>query len=75
MLDDPQLTVRLPDGRIKDPVRVILDAEDYLDESRTVFHVDSQAPTWVVVPTTGPLPVLPRRSMCLPATMGWTWSG
>ncbi|MBI4559481.1 MAG: bifunctional diaminohydroxyphosphoribosylaminopyrimidine deaminase/5-amino-6-(5-phosphoribosylamino)uracil reductase RibD [Candidatus Hydrogenedentes bacterium] len=50
MLDDPSLTTRLDDGKIKDPVRVILDADDYLDTARRVFHTESTAPTWVAVP-------------------------
>lgn len=50
MLDDPSLTTRLEHGEGKDPVRVILDANDYLDKSRRVFHIDSAAPTWVAVP-------------------------
>ncbi len=50
MLDDPSLTTRLDSGKIKDPVRIIVDADAYLDTNRKVFHVDSDAPTWVVVP-------------------------
>ncbi|MBN2311750.1 MAG: bifunctional diaminohydroxyphosphoribosylaminopyrimidine deaminase/5-amino-6-(5-phosphoribosylamino)uracil reductase RibD [Candidatus Hydrogenedentes bacterium] len=50
MLDDPSLTTRLEGARGKDPVRVILDADDYLSADRRVFHVDSAAPTWVVLP-------------------------
>jgi diaminohydroxyphosphoribosylaminopyrimidine deaminase/5-amino-6-(5-phosphoribosylamino)uracil reductase len=50
MLDDPSLTTRLEDGKIKDPIRVILDADDYLDAGRRVFHLESDAPTWVAVP-------------------------
>jgi diaminohydroxyphosphoribosylaminopyrimidine deaminase/5-amino-6-(5-phosphoribosylamino)uracil reductase len=49
MLDDPGLTTRLEEGRGKDPVRIILDASEYLDKDRKVFHVESDAPTWVVV--------------------------
>ncbi|GMW00612.1 MAG: riboflavin biosynthesis protein RibD [Candidatus Hydrogenedentota bacterium] len=50
MLDDPTLTTRLPEGKIKDPVRVILDADEYLDTERRVFHTPSDAPTIVAVP-------------------------
>ncbi len=50
MTDDPSLTTRLERGKVKDPVRVLLDADDYLDVNAHVFHVASTAPTWVVVP-------------------------
>lgn len=50
MTDDPSLTTRLDEGKIKDPVRIVLDADDYLDRRAQVFHVESDAPTWVVVP-------------------------
>lgn len=50
MLDDPSLTTRLDAGKTKDPVRVIVDADDYLDSGRRVFHIESAAPTWVVIP-------------------------
>jgi diaminohydroxyphosphoribosylaminopyrimidine deaminase/5-amino-6-(5-phosphoribosylamino)uracil reductase len=43
--DDPQLTVRLPGLESRSPVRVVLDSEGRLDESRRIF--DSAAPTWV----------------------------
>lgn len=49
MLDDPSLTTRLPDRVGKDPVRVILDSEDYLDTNCKVFRNESNAPTWVAV--------------------------
>lgn len=48
MMDDPSLTTRLPGLDARDPVRVILDDGQYLDEDRKVFHVESRAPTWVV---------------------------
>ena len=51
MLDDPSLTTRLGRDGTRDPIRVILDAEDYLDPERRVFHVESDAPTWVVTTT------------------------
>jgi diaminohydroxyphosphoribosylaminopyrimidine deaminase/5-amino-6-(5-phosphoribosylamino)uracil reductase len=51
MIDDPSLTTRLPDTSAKDPIRIILDADNYLDTSRRVFHQKkSNAPTWVAVP-------------------------
>ena len=54
MIDDPNLTTRLPDGHGKDPIRIILDGEEHLDKSRRVFHTDSAAPTWVAVPDDRP---------------------
>ena len=50
MLDDPSLTTRLDRGGTRDPVRIILDAGNYLDGARRVFHVESAAPTWVAAP-------------------------
>ncbi len=50
MLDDPSLTTRLEQGEGKDPVRIILDADEYLNGTSRVFHLESDAPTWVVVP-------------------------
>jgi len=50
MLDDPSLTTRLNGDETHDPIRVILDGEEYLDANRRVFHVASDAATWVVVP-------------------------
>ena len=47
MLDDPSLTTRLNRQGVRDPIRVILDAGEYLDQNRRVFHVESEAPTWV----------------------------
>ena len=49
MLDDPSLTTRLPEGKTKDPIRVILDSSEYLGEDRKVFGVESHAPTWIAV--------------------------
>ena len=56
MLDDPSLTTRLGSGGdtdTRDPIRVLLDAESYLDATAHVFHVESDAPTWVAVPGHG----------------------
>lgn len=50
MIDDPALTTRLQTGDPRDPIRIILDADEYLDDTRRVFHSDSNAPTWVVLP-------------------------
>ncbi len=50
MIDDPTLTTRLPTSGTRDPIRIIIDADEYLDDSRRVFNGDSAAPTWVVVP-------------------------
>lgn len=50
MLDDPTLTTRLPTSGTRDPIRIIIDADEYLDDSRRVFNAESAAPTWVVVP-------------------------
>ena len=50
MMDDPSLTTRLDERDVKDPVRVIVDADQYLDMDRRVFQIKSGAPTWVAVP-------------------------
>lgn len=47
MLDNPSLTTRLPEGGGRNPVRIILDAENYLTGDRAVFGTDRQGPTWV----------------------------
>ncbi|MDQ1256858.1 MAG: Riboflavin biosynthesis protein RibD, partial [Candidatus Hydrogenedentes bacterium] len=53
MMDDPSLTTRLDGAEGRDPIRVILDAGDYLDHARRVFHLDSAAPTWVATAEDG----------------------
>lgn len=50
MLDDPSLTTRVDGEPTSDPIRVILDADDYLHGERRVFNGQSDAPTWVAVP-------------------------
>ena len=47
MLDDSSLTTRLDCPDKRDPIRIILDGEAYLDRNRRVFHLLSNAPTWV----------------------------
>jgi diaminohydroxyphosphoribosylaminopyrimidine deaminase/5-amino-6-(5-phosphoribosylamino)uracil reductase len=49
MLDDPSLTMRLDRPDTRDPIRILLDAGAYLDESRQVFQTESDAPVWVAV--------------------------
>ncbi len=50
MMDDPSLNTRLDDKDVRDPVRIIVDAAEYLDADRRVFKHGSQSPTWVAVP-------------------------
>ncbi len=45
--DDPQLTARLPRGRGKDPIRILLDSRLRLSLTAKLLHLDSPAPTWV----------------------------
>ncbi len=52
--DDPQLTTRLPRGRGKDPVRVVLDSRLRLPLSARLLHLDSPAPTWIACTAAAP---------------------
>jgi diaminohydroxyphosphoribosylaminopyrimidine deaminase / 5-amino-6-(5-phosphoribosylamino)uracil reductase len=45
--DDPRLTVRLPGGKGRDPVRVVLDTDLSLPARLKLFHARSAAPTIV----------------------------
>lgn len=47
MVDDPSLTTRLPQGRGRDPIRIILDTHLQISESARLLHLDSSAPTWI----------------------------
>lgn len=56
-MDDPTLTTRLPEselvhlpeGRAKDAIRLVVSSKGRLDAKHRLFHVDSEAPTWVAV--------------------------
>lgn len=45
--DDPSLTTRIAGRKGHDPVRVVLDTRLTLPESAKIFHLDSEAPTWI----------------------------
>jgi diaminohydroxyphosphoribosylaminopyrimidine deaminase / 5-amino-6-(5-phosphoribosylamino)uracil reductase len=47
LADNPQLTARLPRGRGKDPIRIILDSRLRLPLTSRLLSLDSPAPTWV----------------------------
>jgi diaminohydroxyphosphoribosylaminopyrimidine deaminase/5-amino-6-(5-phosphoribosylamino)uracil reductase len=47
MVDDPSLTTRLPRGKGRDPIRVILDTRLTISEAARLLHLDSSAPTWI----------------------------
>lgn len=46
-IDNPSLTTRLPRGRTKDPVRIIVDNQLSTPLHAQVYNLDSPAPTWV----------------------------
>ncbi len=46
-IDNPSLTTRLPYGRTKDPVRVIVDSNLSTSLDAKVYHLNSTSPTWV----------------------------
>lgn len=48
MIDNPSLTTRLPEGNGRNPIRILLDAGDYLTQELNVFRNDRESPTWVV---------------------------
>ena len=52
--DNPSLTTRLPNGRGKDPARIIVDSRLSISPSAQVFTLDSKAPT--IVATTEDAP-------------------
>ncbi|MEJ2671274.1 MAG: bifunctional diaminohydroxyphosphoribosylaminopyrimidine deaminase/5-amino-6-(5-phosphoribosylamino)uracil reductase RibD [Deltaproteobacteria bacterium] len=76
LADNPQLTVRLPRGRSRDPIRIVLDSRLRLPLDSRLVRLDSPAPTWVA--TTGQAPPETARAledrgvqvMVLPAEAG-----
>jgi len=47
IMDNPQLTTRLPEGGGKNPIRIIMDTTLRIPEHARVL-TDSEAPTWIV---------------------------
>ncbi|MBC8208057.1 MAG: bifunctional diaminohydroxyphosphoribosylaminopyrimidine deaminase/5-amino-6-(5-phosphoribosylamino)uracil reductase RibD [Desulfobulbaceae bacterium] len=47
LIDNPSLTTRLPQGRGRDPLRVLLDSQLLLPETAKVLRLESEAETWV----------------------------
>ncbi len=62
--DDPLLTTRNLPGKGRDATRIIVDGDAKLSPERRVFHVESAAPTLVVVKTDAP----PQRKSALAAS-------
>ncbi len=54
LADDPQLTTRLPRGRGRDPIRIILDSQLRLPLTAQVLHLESAAPTWIACTAAAP---------------------
>jgi diaminohydroxyphosphoribosylaminopyrimidine deaminase / 5-amino-6-(5-phosphoribosylamino)uracil reductase len=54
LADDPRLTTRLPRGRGKDPIRIVLDSRLRLPQQARMLHQDSAAPTWVICTAAAP---------------------
>jgi diaminohydroxyphosphoribosylaminopyrimidine deaminase/5-amino-6-(5-phosphoribosylamino)uracil reductase len=53
-IDNPSLTTRIPRGLSKDPIRIILDSDLSTSLASKVYHLDSEAPTWVVCAVDAP---------------------
>jgi len=52
--DDPQLTARIPSGRGKDPLRIILDTAARLPLNSKVIHADSRTKALLVTSVSSP---------------------
>lgn len=53
-IDNPSLTTRLSRGVSKDPIRIILDSDLSTSLDSKVYHLDSEAPTWVICAAAAP---------------------
>jgi diaminohydroxyphosphoribosylaminopyrimidine deaminase/5-amino-6-(5-phosphoribosylamino)uracil reductase len=53
-IDNPSLTTRLTSTDSKDPIRIILDSDLSTSLSSKVYHLDSQAPTWIICAADAP---------------------
>ncbi|MGB3221936.1 MAG: bifunctional diaminohydroxyphosphoribosylaminopyrimidine deaminase/5-amino-6-(5-phosphoribosylamino)uracil reductase RibD [Desulforhopalus sp.] len=53
-IDNPSLTTRISGGQAKDPVRIILDSKLATSPVSKVYHLDSEAPTWIICATDAP---------------------
>lgn len=51
LIDNPSLTTRTLESTGKDPIRVIIDTHLRLPLDSKVFHIESEAPTWVCCST------------------------
>jgi diaminohydroxyphosphoribosylaminopyrimidine deaminase/5-amino-6-(5-phosphoribosylamino)uracil reductase len=47
LADNPQLTARLPRGKSRDPIRIVLDSRLRLPPEARLVNLNSSAPTWV----------------------------
>jgi diaminohydroxyphosphoribosylaminopyrimidine deaminase/5-amino-6-(5-phosphoribosylamino)uracil reductase len=54
LADNPQLTTRLPGGRGKDPIRIVLDSRLRLPLTARLLKLDSEALTWVATTSQAP---------------------
>jgi diaminohydroxyphosphoribosylaminopyrimidine deaminase/5-amino-6-(5-phosphoribosylamino)uracil reductase len=54
LADDPQLTVRLPRQKGRDPIRVVLDSRLRMPPGARMLHQESAAPTWVACTAQAP---------------------
>lgn len=74
--DNPRLTARLPRGRSRDPIRIVLDSRLRLPLTARLVQIDSPAPTWVATTSQAPSDMLHAledhgvQVMVLPAEAG-----